>query len=128
MMQSTLLQDRIHAEIVIGCEMEGCSAEFIATEAPKEPSEEWSTRATKEAENMGWICSPENKILCPTHGVQVANTIDYVEVDREAYRLSLSHGPTAHLYAMRLAETAERNKEFEVGQFWRAVYATTRPR
>ena len=127
-MQGSELQKRIYAEIVVGCDAEGCRANFIATEAAGEPVEEWAARATEEAETRGWTCSSEKRILCPAHGASFLSTVDYVEVEREAHQLSLSHGPTAHLYAMRLAETAEENGDVAGGQFWRAVYASIRPR
>lgn len=54
--------------------------------------------------------------------------IDYVEVDREAHQLLQSHGQNAYLYAARLAEKAANDGEREAEQFWRAVYASIRPR
>jgi hypothetical protein len=36
---------------------------------------------------------------------------NFVEVSREAHQLAASHGPSAHLYAMRLADKAEASGE-----------------
>ena len=59
------LQDRIHAEIVLGCDTDGCKSTFIASEMPSEPAQAWSSRATAEAEILGWSASSQNQILCP---------------------------------------------------------------
>jgi hypothetical protein len=54
--------------------------------------------------------------------------VDWNEVGREAYELQLRHGRYAAAYAAKLAERAARGGMPEAEAFWRAVYATLRPR
>ena len=54
--------------------------------------------------------------------------VDWKEVGREAYELQLRHGRNAAAYAAKLAEKAARGGMPDAEAFWRAVYATLRPR
>ena len=61
------LQDRIHAEILLGCDANNCDAIFIASEPICEPIEVWSSRATAEAQEHGWSVSAQNQCFYPAH-------------------------------------------------------------
>ena len=50
------------------------------------------------------------------------------KVQRESHQLSISHGRNAHLYALRLAQKAESEKNVGAARVWRAVYSSLRIR
>ena len=54
--------------------------------------------------------------------------IDSVEVGRVAHQLTLDHGRTAYLYAERLGREFEAEGKAAEAAFWRAVWASMRPR
>lgn len=47
--------------------------------------------------------------------------VDWTEVSREAHELALRHGPTAHVFALKLADQAQAAGDFDAARFWRAV-------
>lgn len=67
MSANQLLEDRIHAEIILGCDANHCNAIFSACEPACEPMEIWSSRATAEARRLGWSVSPQGQSFCPNH-------------------------------------------------------------
>jgi hypothetical protein len=64
-MPSPQLVDKLYAELIIGCEAEGCHEVFLPTEMASDPVEPWSVRAAAEAESLGWSLSPMAMVLCP---------------------------------------------------------------
>lgn len=54
--------------------------------------------------------------------------IDWVEVPRVAYQLSLDHGRNAYVYAAKLAAEAALAGKVEDAEFWNTVSATLTPR
>jgi len=67
-MPSAALREKLHTEIVVGCEAGGCHNVFVSSESPREPIESWSMRAATEAEGLGWSVSSAGSVLCPNHG------------------------------------------------------------
>ena len=66
-MPSPALVEKLHTEIVVGCEAGGCHEVFVSAESPTEPVEQWSVRAAIEAESLGWYASLAGLVLCPRH-------------------------------------------------------------
>jgi hypothetical protein len=56
------------------------------------------------------------------------SAVDYVEVSRTAHQLVLDHGPTAYLYAAKLASKANTEGKPDEADFWNAVSAALTPR
>ena len=56
------------------------------------------------------------------------SAVDYVEVARTAHQLAIDHGQNAYLRADKLAREAEATGNRDDAAFWKAVYATLRPR
>lgn len=54
--------------------------------------------------------------------------VDYVEVNRKAYELTYTHGPTARGYAHRQAQLALAVGETDEYAFWKAVAQWLTPR
>lgn len=51
----------------------------------------------------------------------VGTAVDWTAVSREAHELALRHGPTAHVFALKLADQAQAAGDFNAARFWRAV-------
>ena len=69
-MPNSALIEKLHTEVVVGCEADGCHEVFVSAESPREPIESWSVRAATEAESLGWSVSLAGLVLCPKHGSQ----------------------------------------------------------
>jgi hypothetical protein len=54
--------------------------------------------------------------------------VDYIEVGREAHRLSSAFGREAWMYAERWANIADQEGKVEESAFWKAVSASLKPR
>lgn len=54
--------------------------------------------------------------------------VGYVEVGRVAYQLQIDHGPTAYLYADKMAREADMEDKPDEAAFWRAVSGSLAPR
>ena len=62
------LIEKLHAEIVVQCQVGTCGDVFVPTEPPQEPVELWAIRAATEAETLGWSISTRSFVTCPKHG------------------------------------------------------------
>jgi len=56
------------------------------------------------------------------------STVDYIEVGRTAHQLFADHGPSAYVYAAKLAREAEAEGKLDEAAFWKAVSAALTPR